>query len=111
MDTVHTRCRTLTLWSGGMTDQQRPRWADLTMYSTRDEVLAAVAEHEKRIEGVFAAIKAGDPSVLCCSNREPRGEHWWRDSAGDVVNRPAFDEHMDQVGEENQDPDVGWPDP
>lgn len=82
------------------TERRRPLWADLTNSSTREEVLAAVAE----AEALRARLTYDDPgAVVCCG--EPGDDDpdaWDRTEAGDVTNGLAFNAHMDRVGEEDQ---------
>jgi hypothetical protein len=95
-----------------MTDQHpaRPRWADLTMNSTREEVLAAVAEHDRRAEEIEAAIAHYSDDQIDWRGDPPghrRGCYWSFDGKVSVHMGPAVDDDsvralQDRAGQEDQ---------
>ncbi|MFW6776118.1 hypothetical protein ACOACO_17675 [Nocardioides sp. CPCC 205120] len=66
---------------------------------TKAQVRAAVEEHEERV--AIAREQVADAIARHFDDDEDDGT-WSRNAYGDVRGLPAFNRHMDQVGEEDQ---------
>lgn len=78
----------------------------ITAESTREQVVAYLAEHDQVMEWIRQHPLEG----LGCGKADDDPDRWGRTESGDVTNGPAFHAHMARVGEEDQT-QPGWDGP